>query len=108
MPVDPEFAEMMPHTVKVYSAATVNKYGQQSFSGSFVSYQCRLIWDERMVRKTDGREVVEAGRAVVYGVAVVSVDDRIELPDGSAPLVTTVGELKDEVGDHHSVIGFGG
>lgn len=107
MPVDPEFSEMMPHTITVYGSATLNKYGQQSYSGDGTGYQCRLIWDERMIRTTDGREILEAGRAVVYGMATVDVNDKVELPDGSTPLVTSVSELKDEVGDHHTVIGFG-
>lgn len=107
MPVDPEFAEMMPHTVTVYGSATLDKYGKQSYAGSGTSYQCRLIWDERMTRDTQGREIVEAGRAIVFGVATVDVDDKIELPDGSTPLVVTVSNLKDEVGDHHTVVGFG-
>lgn len=107
MPVDPEFSEMMPHTITVYGSSTLDKYGKQSYSGSGTSYQCRLVWDQRMVRTTDNREVLEAGRAIIYGVATVDVNDKVQLPDGATPLVTSVSQLKDEVGDHHSVIGFG-
>jgi hypothetical protein len=60
-----------------------------------------------MVRQVDGREILEAGRAIVYGVATVDVNDRITIPGGTSPLVTTVATIKDEVGDHHTVIGFG-
>ena len=102
-----DFSVMMPHTVVVYGSSTLDKYGKQSYSGSGTSYQCRLIWDSRMIRDTDGREILEAGRAIVYGVATVDVNDKITLPDGRTPLVTSVSQLKDEVGDHHTVIGFG-
>lgn len=107
MPVDPEFFEMMPHTVTVFASSTMDKYGKQSWAGSGTAYRCRLMWDQRMVRTTDNREILEAGRAIVYGVATVDVDDRITIPGGKSPLVTSVQQIKDEVGDHHTVIGFG-
>lgn len=107
MAIPRDFSEMMPHTITVYGASTVDKYGKQSFSGSGTAYQCRLIYENRMVRDNDGRETLEAGRAIVYGVATASVKDRVTLPDGKSPLVTSVATIKDENGDHHTVIGFG-
>lgn len=107
MPVDPEFKEMMLDTVTVFVSSTVDKYGKQAFAGTGVAYRCRLVFNERMIRDTDGREVVEAGRAIVFGPAVVDVNDRIGLPGNKSPLVTSVSNIKDEFGDHHTVIGFG-
>jgi hypothetical protein len=108
MPVDLEFYEMMPHTVTVYASSTLDKYGKQAHSATGTAYRCRLVWDQRMIRSKDDREVLEAGRAIVYGVATVDVNDRVTLPSGESPLVTSVSQLKDQVGDHHTVIGFGG
>ena len=107
MGIAKDFSPMMPHTITVFGSSTLDKYGRQSFSATGTAYKCRLIWDERMIRTQDGREILEAGRAIIYGVAVVDVNDRVLLSDGSTPLVTSVAQLKDEVGDHHSVIGFG-
>lgn len=107
MAIAKDFYVMMPHTVTVFGSTTLDKYGRQSFSGAGTSYRCRVIWDQRMVRTTDGREILEAGRAIVYGVAAVDVNDRITIPGGGSPLVTSVAQIKDEVGDHHTVIGFG-
>lgn len=108
MPIDPAFSEMMPHTITVFSASTVDKYGKQAFSGTGVALQCRLVFENRMIRDTDGREISEAGRAIIFGPATtVQVKDRIALPGGRSPLVVSVSTIKDEVGDHHSVIGFG-
>lgn len=107
MAIARDFSEMMPHTITVFGASTMDKYGKQSFSGSGTSYQCRLMYDSRMVRDTDGREILEAGRAIVYGVATVSVKDKVALPDGRTPLVTSVEQIKDEKGNHHTTIGFG-
>jgi hypothetical protein len=107
MAIHSDFSEMMPHTVTVFGSSTMDKYGKQSWSGSGTAYQCRVIWDQRMIRTTDNREILEAGRAIVYGVATVDVNDRITIPGGASPLVTSVAQIKDEVGDHHTVIGFG-
>ena len=107
MAIAKDFYVMMPHTVTVFGSTTLDKYGRQSFSGTGTSYRCRIIWDQRMMRTADGREILEAGRAIVYGVASVDVNDRITIPGGGSPLVTSVAQIKDEVRDHHTVIGFG-
>jgi hypothetical protein len=107
MAIARDFYVMMPETVTVYATSTMNKYGSQSWSGSGTNYRCRLVWDSRMVRDAEGREILEAGRAIVYGPATVSVKDKLTLPNGNSPLVTTVATIKDEKGDHHTVIGFG-
>lgn len=104
VPVD--FAEMMQDTITVYPHSTLDSYGKQSF-GAGVSYQCRLVGEQRIRRDKDGREVIEMGRAIVYGVAVVDVRDQLALPNGETPLVTSVDQLADENGDHHTVIGYG-
>jgi len=102
-----DFLEMMLETVVVYSQSSVNKYGKQTYSASGTSYRCRFIYDQRMVRDADGREVLESGRAICYGVVTASVRDKIKLPDDRIPLITSVSTIKDERGNHHSVIGFG-
>lgn len=107
MPIARDFYVMMPHTVTVFGSSTLDKYGKQSYAATGTSYRCRVVWDQRMIRTTDGREILEAGRAIVYGVATVDVNDRITIPGGGSPLVTSVSQVKDEVGDHHTVIGFG-
>lgn len=107
MAIARDFYVMMPHTITVYGSSTLDKYGRQSYGATGTGYRCRLVWDSRMVRGQDGREVLEAGRAIVYGFATVDVNDKVTLPDGKSPLVTSVQQLKDEGGDHHTVIGFG-
>jgi hypothetical protein len=102
-----DFYVMMPHTVTVFGTSTMDKYGKQAWSGAGTNYRCRLVFDSRMVRDAEGREILEEGRAIVYGVATVTVKDRLTLPGGRSPLVTSVATIKDETGDHHTVIGFG-
>jgi hypothetical protein len=101
-----DFAEMMTDTITVYGQSSIDKYGKQTF-GSGTSYYCRLINEQRILRDNEGREIIESGRAVIYGMATINVKDKIGLASGATPAVTSVSRLKDEDGDHHMVVGFG-
>ena len=109
MGVDPVFADLMQETVTVYPPSAMDKYGKRAHSATGTSYQCRLVWSSRVIRDTKGREVVEAGRAIVFGVADEVTDGyRMLLPDGQDVIITSFTTVNDEVGPHHSVLGFGG
>lgn len=97
---------MMLETITVYGQSSVDKYGKQAF-GSGTTYSCRIMGEQRILRDKEGREIIESGRAVVYGVATINVKDKVGLADGSTPAVTSVDQILDEDGVHHTVIGFG-
>ena len=108
MAISKEFLPLMLETVTLKAQTALDKYGKQSFAASGVSYRARIIWSERILRDKDGREIVEAGRAILYGSAASATPQwQITLPDGSTPKITSVSTIEDEGGDHHSVIGFG-
>lgn len=104
--ISSEFEEMMRETITVQTQSSLDKYGKQAW-GTGVTYKCRYMAEQRVLRDQDGREIIEQGRALVYGVAVASVKDRVTLPNGAHPLVTSVDTVYDESGTHHTVIGFG-
>lgn len=107
MGISSEFAEMMRETITILPQASVNKYGKQSY-GTGVAYRCRYINSQRILRDADGREVVESGRAIVFGLAPgADVRGKVLLPNGTTPLITSVSKVQDENGDHHHVIGYG-
>lgn len=102
-----EFAEMMLETVVISNQSSLDAYGKQSW-GAGVSYRCRIMNTQRILRDVDGREIVEAGRAIIYGMApTVTTKSKIVLPNGSSPPVVSVSKIQDETGDHHTVVGFG-
>jgi hypothetical protein len=106
--ISKEFLPMMRETVTLRAQTALDKYGKQSFAASGQSYRARLIFEERILRDNEGREIVESGRAIIYGVAASATPEwQITLPDGSTPKITMVDTIQDEFGDHHSVIGFG-
>ena len=108
MTVPPDFLPMMLQTVTVAAQSGIDSYGKPSFSASPSSYRCRIMWQERIRRDAQGREIVESGRAILT-VAAASVvpTHRVTLPDGSTPKIVSVETIQDEDGDHHSVISFG-
>ena len=108
MGISRDFLPLMLETVTLKANSTVDKYGKQSFAASGVTFRARLIYDTRLVRDSEGREVVEAGKAVLYGaVPLLNPRWQIALPDGTTPKITFVDTVQDEDGDHHSVVGFG-
>ena len=107
MGIERDFYEMMPHTITLAAQSGIDKYGKPSW-GSGSSYRCRLIFDQKMMRDAEGREVVRQGKALLYGYDLsADVKYRLTLPDGTTPKVITVKQLKDQNGDHHTEIGFG-
>ena len=108
MSLSKDFLPLMLETVVLKSQASLDKYGKQTFSETGASFRARLVYDEKIIRDNEGREIVQAGRAILYGVPTsLAANWQITLPDGSSPRITSVDTLQDEDGNHHSVVGFG-
>jgi len=108
MSLSKDFLPLMLETVTLKAQSSLDKYGKQTFSATSSSFRARLVYDEKIIRDSEGREIVEAGKAILYGVpASLATTWEITLPDGSTPKIVFVDTIKDEDGDHHSVIGFG-
>lgn len=106
--IEPDFREMMDEVVIFNASASVDKYGKQSFASASSTYYARLMYGQRIIRDAEGREVVEAGRAILYGVAAsVTPLFKITLPDGGTPKILYTSTIQDENGDHHTVVSFG-
>lgn len=107
MPIDPRFLDLMPSVLKVYKRSTRDQYGRPSFAATAVEYQCRVMDEDRLTRTAENTDAVVAGKVIIFGVADVTLDDKIELPDGSEPVVVAVDQHDDENGPHHTTISVG-
>jgi hypothetical protein len=105
MSTDSRFAELMPYVIKVYKRGQVDMYGRPGFSSTPLTYQGRLMESETLSRTVEGDDVVIAGKVIIFGVADVTTDDKIELPDGSQPVIVDVDFTMDPIMkmDHTSI-----
>lgn len=107
MGIDARFLSMMPTVIRVYKRSGINQYGAQSWSPGYAEYRCRIMDEDALTRTAEGDNVVLFGKAIVYGVADVTTDDKLRLDDGTEPVIVGVDQVTDEVGSHHTVITFG-
>lgn len=106
MGIESEFRELFSETVTLFPPATRDAYGGRTY-GASVSAPAHLVSETEMVRTLDGREVVQTGKIYLYGDYSVTTAHRVELADGSVPLVIAVDTPHDEAGPHHTVIRIG-
>lgn len=105
MPVS-DWASMMPHTVEVQQRTGLDAYAKPSY-GAAVQYRARVVYKNSNVRARDGQVIVARGFVWVNGTPVITVDDRITLPDSTHPPILSVERYPDELGDHHIKVFFG-
>jgi hypothetical protein len=107
MPIDPRFIDLMPSTLLVFKRSSRNMYGEPSFDSVPVEYRCRVMDTDHLTRTTENTDAVVAGKVIVFGVADVTLDDKVRLPDGSEPVIVSVDQHDDEDGPHHTTISVG-
>lgn len=107
MAIDPRFLALMPSTLLVFKRSSRDKYGSPSFASTAVTYRCRVMDADHLSRTPENSDVVVAGKVIIFGVADITVDDKVRLPDGSEPVIVSVDQHDDEDGPHHTTISVG-
>ena len=101
------FLDLMPHTVKVAPAdAALTVEGQKTW-GADVSYTGLVEQKARMVRDSQGRQVVSSSSAYLATADDIKTDARVTLPSGftpQQPKIVVVERPSDEAGDIHCVL----
>lgn len=102
MAFEAAFLGLMNSTVTVSTRASHNNYGEPSY-GSGSTYRARINAKTGFVRTAEG-ETIEFNTVVwVASTKAFTADDKITLPDGSAPQVLAVERPFDEDGTQHHV-----
>jgi len=100
-------AEFMTDTVSFYAKSTVDKYNKTTFSNTNVTATGRLIYDTTKSRDVQGTEVVDVGRFITKGPQTsITVNHRMVV-GADTFTINSIDNIKDENGDHHTVIRFG-
>lgn len=107
MAIERAYLELFSETVTLYEPESTDKYGKRTWASSGVSACAHLMAEEKLSKTADGRDVLETGKVLLYGQFNVTTDHRIELEDGSEPIIIAVDEPYDQNGWHHTVIRIG-
>lgn len=100
-------AEFMTDTVSFYAKSTVDKYNKTTFSNNASSVVGRLIYDTLKSRDVQGTEVVDIGRFVTKGPQTSITVNHKMVVGADTFTINSIDNIKDENGDHHTVIRFG-
>lgn len=104
-----EFKDMMTDTV-IWHPAYKNidsrdDFGVQKF-GKTTEFAARLVKKSKLVRAQNGDEVVSTAHIWIAGSPDISPIDKIELSDGSKPVILSVERFQDELGPSHTKVFF--
>lgn len=106
-PIYSKVAEFMTDSVVFTAKASVDKYNKPTFSNSSSTVTGRLIYDTVKSKDVQGIEVVDIGRFITYGPATsITVNHRMVV-GADTFTINGIDNIKDENGDHHTVIRFG-
>lgn len=100
-------AEFMTDTVTFYAKASVDKYNKPTFSGTATTVTGRLIYDTTKSKDIQGIEVVDIGRFITRGPYTALTVNHKMVVGADTFTINAIDNLKDENGDHHTVIRFG-
>lgn len=105
MTTDARFAELMPDVIKVFKRVGIDQYGSPSFAANPVLHKGRTSETDALTRTVEGDDAVIAGTVVIFGAVDVTVQDKVELPDGSQPVIVDVDVTDDPIMglDHTSI-----
>ena len=102
-----DFLDMMPQTVQWAPFVSRSQYGEPTY-GDRVPYRARVVYRDRLVRRADGQLVISPVSVWLGTYLDVKVEDKIILPDGTAPEILSVDRIPDENDMHHVKIYLNG
>ena len=105
-PIYSKVAEFMTDSVVFTARASVDKYNKPTFSGN-TTVTGRLIYDTVKSKDVQGIEVVDIGRFITYGPATTITVNHRMVVGADTFTINGIDNIKDENGDHHTVIRFG-
>ena len=106
--IDSKFYEMMTDTITFNAGSAIDKYGKRTYGGTETSARGRVVYETRLMKDTEGQDIVSTGRVYLYGpYASLTLGDKITLPNSTSPVIVGVETKKDTGGNHHTVVHFG-
>jgi len=104
MAIDPQLTAFMPHTVTIHAVGSTNNYGETVFGAT----RTASAYVEPNTTLTAGDEVEEKHKPTRAYVAdtAITIDEKIILPDGTDPEISSIEVHTEVVGLEHTVVTF--
>lgn len=99
-------SELFSDTISRQAFASFGAYGEPSHSASVSTYKARIVKKNKMVRNSQGHEVLATAQAWIQGNPIIGLNDKITLSDGSVPIIVSTDRFQDETGYSHTVVYF--
>lgn len=108
MALDAELRALMIDEIDLEAFVSRDVFGAPSYAAS-VAVQCRIEGTNKKVfarTRTDPQymERIASGRIYLPPTPVITINDRVTLPDGSQPVILSVEANSDETGPNHQVV----
>ena len=99
------FGDMLKDEVTVQEYSGRDAYGSPSY-GSPVTYKCRVVYKNRLVRNTEGSLISSSFQVWMDWIDNITEEWLITLPGGETPPILSIERFKDEVGESHTKVFF--
>lgn len=108
---DPDFEDMLPHTIEIQAwDGTYTENGQPNHNPTAVSYSARVSGKKISARRAesegDNQDIFDIWFTASAGTKI-TVNDKVTLPneqvfsEDRTPVIFAVGRIADEDGQHH-------
>ncbi len=104
MAIDKQLSGFMPHTVTIAPYASKNNYGEDTYTNT----RTASAYVEPNQNINMGNQINEESRTKQAFIADTSITlrDKITLPDGSTPEISSISVHTEVVGLEHTVVSF--
>jgi len=91
---------MLSEEVSLAAYNGTDAYGYPTFATA-ATYSARVQKQRKQVRDSDGNQVISTNTVMLASGASPSYDDKLTLPDGSAPRIMQITEALDHKNVNH-------
>lgn len=105
MAIEPQILSFMPHTVTIQAYASRNSYGEDTHSATTRTAKAYVEPTKVLGNDNTTREQTQPKRIYVADTNI-TLQDKITLPDGTVPEISTVERHVEVLGLEHTVVTF--
>jgi len=102
--IDKQLSAFMPHTVTIAPYTAKNNYGEDTYTGTRTAY-AYVEANQNVNMGNQSSEETRPKQAYISDTAI-TLRDKITLPDGSTPKISSIAIYTEVLGLEHTVVTF--